>query len=110
LRELDFGAWDGRTAEACRRLDPNRFDRWMRDPWTTRPPGGESLAQLWKRVRGFVSSIARKYPGRRVAIVTHGGPIRALLARDPSQFWRAQVPPAALFNLLWDPERRPIGA
>ncbi|MBV8881893.1 MAG: histidine phosphatase family protein, partial [Planctomycetaceae bacterium] len=52
LRELDFGDWDGRAARSCRRLDPDRFDRWMRDPWSCRPPGGESLARLWKRVRG----------------------------------------------------------
>src|SRR6185503_5903068 len=30
LRELDFGEWDGRTAEAARRRNPPRFDRWMR--------------------------------------------------------------------------------
>ncbi len=108
LRELDFGIWDGMTAESCRRLDPDRFDRWMRDPWTTQPPGGESLAQLWKRVRTFVASAFRSHPGQTLAIVTHGGPIRVLLAQDRSQFWNTEVPPGALFNLLWDADQNQV--
>lgn len=101
LRELDFGEWDGRTAAACRRQDPRRFDRWMSDPWSQRPPGGEKLAQLWTRVRDAVSDLARRHAGRTVAIVTHAGPIRALLADEPGQFWTAKVPPGALFTIRW---------
>jgi alpha-ribazole phosphatase len=106
LRELDFGAWDGLSAETCRRRDPTRFDRWMRDPWTTRPPGGESLDQLLKRVREFVASAVRTFPSRTLVFVTHGGPIRALLARRRSDFWKARVPPGALVLLQWPAERR----
>lgn len=102
LRELDFGAWDGRTAEACRRRDPRRFERWMRDPWSARPPRGESLSLLHARVRAFVNSIARRFPNRTLALVTHGGPIRALLASDRTDFWDVEVPPGALFTARWD--------
>ena len=102
LRELDFGAWDGLSADACRRRDPERFDRWMRDPWSTRPPDGESLAQLWNRIRTFVAGLVRRFPDRTLALVTHGGPIRVLLARHRSTFWSTDVPPASVFNLLWD--------
>jgi broad specificity phosphatase PhoE len=101
LRELDFGDWDGRTAEAARRQNPPRFDRWMRDPWTNRTPGGESLRQLRSRVRRAVVDLVRKYPDRRVAIITHAGPIRTLLNPDPARFWDVAVPPASLFELDW---------
>jgi len=96
LRELDFGSWDGLTARTCRRRDADRFDRWMRDPWSTRPPGGESLRRLSGRVRAYVASLIERFPGRTLAIVTHAGPIRALLAADPSRFWSVDVPPAAM--------------
>jgi broad specificity phosphatase PhoE len=109
LRELDFGAWDGRSAASCRRRDPRRFDRWMRDPWSARPPQGESLARLWTRVRRFVTSLARRYPDRTLAIITHGGPIRALLAPDRNRFWSLDVPPGALFTLRWSPASGAIG-
>jgi alpha-ribazole phosphatase len=100
LRELDFGAWDGMTADACLRRDPGRFDRWMKNPWRCRPPGGESLAQLSKRVRGFVAAVVREFPNRNLAIITHGGPLRVLLASRRSEFWKADVPPGAFFNLV----------
>jgi broad specificity phosphatase PhoE len=107
LRELDFGEWDGLSARTCRRRDRSRFDRWMLDPWSTRPPGGESLRQLWTRVRAYVATLARRFPGRTLAIVTHAGPIRALLAPEPSRFWSVDVPPASLFAVDWNrPEGR----
>ena len=109
LRELDFGAWDGLTARACLRRDPERFERWRRDPESVRPPGGESFAHLWKRMRSFATGLARCHPGRTLAIVTHAGPIRALVARDPSRFWDAEVPPGALLVIAWDPGRRCAG-
>lgn len=105
LRELDFGAWDGLTAKSCRRRDPERFDRWMRNPWSTRPPGGESLSRLCRRVRTFVTSVAKRHPHQTLALITHGGPIRALLAPDRSRFWSVDVPPVAIFTLRWDEVR-----
>lgn len=101
LRELDFGDWDGLTSTTCRRRNPERFDRWMRDPWSVPPPGGERLNQLWARVRSYVTDLARRHAGGTVAIVTHAGPIRALLASEPSAFWDARVPAGALFTLRW---------
>jgi alpha-ribazole phosphatase len=101
LRELDFGDWDGRTSRSCRRLNPRRFEEWMRDPWASRPPGGESLRELWTRVRRFVESLVRRFPNRTLAVITHAGPIRVLLAPDPSSFWNPKVPPAAVFELDW---------
>jgi alpha-ribazole phosphatase len=103
LRELDFGRWDGRTAKTCRRRDGRRFDRWMRDPWSARPPDGESLRELCRRVRRFVNTLARRFPNRTLAIITHAGPLRTLLAPDPSDFWTVSVPPAALFERNWEP-------
>lgn len=111
LREIDFGAWEGRTADSCRRRDPDLFDRWMRTPERVRTPGGESLAQLWRRVRTFATSLARRYPGRVLALVTHAGPIRVLVARNPSAFWDVKVPPGAILEVRWSgiKERRRAG-
>lgn len=106
LRELDFGDWDGLTSTTCRRRNPARFDRWMRDPWSVRPPHGEKLTQLWTRVRRYVSDLARRHKGETVAIVTHAGPIRVLLAAAPEKFWDTSVPVGALFTIRWNAGRR----
>jgi broad specificity phosphatase PhoE len=46
LMEIDYGAWDGLTAEECRARDPDRRAAWEADPYTTSCPGGESGADV----------------------------------------------------------------
>uniref|UniRef100_A0A2P2K8R4 Phosphoglycerate mutase-like protein 4 n=1 Tax=Rhizophora mucronata TaxID=61149 RepID=A0A2P2K8R4_RHIMU len=45
------------------------------------PGGGESLDQLYQRCTSSLQCIAEKHMGQRVAVVTHGGVIRALCRR-----------------------------
>jgi broad specificity phosphatase PhoE len=46
LREIDYGAWDGLTADECRARDPELRAAWEADPYATRCPGGESGADV----------------------------------------------------------------
>ncbi|HJP70797.1 MAG TPA: histidine phosphatase family protein [Candidatus Limnocylindria bacterium] len=46
LMEIDYGAWDGLTAEECRARDPERRAAWEADPYATKCPGGESGADV----------------------------------------------------------------
>ena len=46
LMEIDYGAWDGLTAEECRARDPERRAAWEADPYRTSCPGGESGADV----------------------------------------------------------------
>lgn len=46
LMEIDYGAWDGLTAEECRARDPERRAAWEADPYATRCPDGESGADV----------------------------------------------------------------
>ncbi len=71
LAEVDFGAWDGqRWAD----IPWSQVQAWEDDLLHHAPGGGESLAQLMRRVQAFVSECT----GARV-LVTHGGWINALL-------------------------------
>lgn len=88
LRELNFGAWEGlRWADIPRR----ESDAWAADPWNNAPPGGESESQLWQRVARVAEELLRlaktkctdragraAAPPRRIAVVSHGGPLRHL--------------------------------
>ena len=49
LLEIDYGAWDGLTAEECRDRDPERRAAWEADPYSTRCPDGESGADVARR-------------------------------------------------------------
>jgi broad specificity phosphatase PhoE len=49
LLELDYGAWDGLTADECRARDPELRAAWEADPFATRCPDGESGADVARR-------------------------------------------------------------
>ncbi|MFT3666766.1 histidine phosphatase family protein [Piscinibacter sp.] len=69
LAELDFGHWDGRPWSAVPREE---FDAWCADFAQAAPGGGETVAALLRRVRGFD-------PGDARLVVTHGGWLSAAL-------------------------------
>jgi phosphoserine phosphatase len=50
LLELDYGAWDGLTADECRARSPERRAAWEADPFATRCPEGESGQDVLQRV------------------------------------------------------------
>ena len=49
LLEIDYGAWDGLTAEECRERDPELRAAWEADPYRTRCPDGESGEDVERR-------------------------------------------------------------
>lgn len=73
LQELDFGAWEGVPWDDVPRA---ALDAWAADPWGFAPPGGESGSDLVARVTGFARALP---PGDHV-VVTHGGPLKVLVA------------------------------
>lgn len=93
LRELDFGAWDGRRVEEVMAAEPAVWAAWYADPMALAPPGGETVPALWSRVRRALREIGRRHAGGTVAVVTHGGPLRLILAWLVSG--RLHPPPAA---------------
>ena len=69
LCELDFGCWDGQPWLAVPHAD---IDAWCKDFSNHAPGGGEPVAGLLQRVRGFD-------PGPARLLVTHGGWLSAAL-------------------------------
>ena len=57
LLELDYGAWDGLTADECRAHDPERRTDWEADPFTTRCPEGESGRDVMRRVSDVLDPV-----------------------------------------------------
>ncbi|NAZ88584.1 histidine phosphatase family protein, partial [Kineococcus indalonis] len=76
--ETDFGDWDGCTAAEVARRWPAEFAAWSDDP-SVAPPGGEALVAVEARVREAAAALRARWAGRRVVLVTHGDPLRALL-------------------------------
>jgi broad specificity phosphatase PhoE len=79
LHELERGEWTGSTPLELEARWPGAWAAWFATPATSRPPGGESLEDLLRRVRPRVEHWARAHPGRSVALVTHGWVVRVLV-------------------------------
>jgi broad specificity phosphatase PhoE len=105
LRELDFGELEGLAYEDIEAAHPELWRRWMTAPTTTRFPGGECLDDLRCRVLAATQAIRTKHPGATTALVTHGGPVRAVLAdalRLPDEaFFRLDQPYGAVSVVDW---------
>lgn len=100
LRELDFGAWEGRTWGEVAAADPDALAAWYADPYAHTPTGGEPYTALVKRTRGWLETLPES---GRVLAFTHGGPIRSLLYRftgvPDGHLWRFDPGPASLTKL-----------
>lgn len=80
LAEIDFGAFEGRAFDEIAVSHPDLYRTWMHDATSVRFPGGESFSDLRARATSEVTRIRRDHEGGSVAVVTHGGVIRAVLA------------------------------
>ena len=65
LLEIDYGAWDGLTAEECRARDPERRAAWEADPYETRCPEGESGADVAQRAFAVLEPLEAWLAGER---------------------------------------------
>ena len=64
LLEIDYGDWDGLTADECRARDPELRDAWEADPYATRCPAGESGADVARRASAVLEPIESWLAGR----------------------------------------------
>jgi len=79
LREVAMGRWEGLTFREIRTREPESAARWLADPVGFPFPDGESLADLRARIVPALTAILARHPGRRIAVVAHGGVNRVLL-------------------------------
>lgn len=93
LRELDFGAFEGKCYDELQHIAGYRA--WIDSRGEQAPPGGESTAAMRERLSGwlddmFAAAGAGKH--RQVLAVTHGGVIRELRRRfETIDFWEGSV-------------------
>ncbi len=74
--EIDVGSWEGLTIEEVR----TRFPQDARTAWSAGWAGGETYDDLDRRVVAALLALAAAHDDERVAVVTHGGPIRSAIA------------------------------
>ncbi len=76
--EVRMGEWEGMEIAALEgRADWRRFNEFRSG---TRVPGGESMIEVQARMVRQLECVAVAHPEATVAVVSHGDPLRSLLA------------------------------
>jgi broad specificity phosphatase PhoE len=81
LREIDCGAWTGRTKDALAREFPEATECYRLTPSEHRMPGGESLADVQARGLAFLTELRNLAFDQTVVVITHHIVVETLLAR-----------------------------
>lgn len=97
LREINFGAWEGRTAAQIEATDADLARRYWSDPGDHAPKGGESWNGFSARIHRVTDQICTACPGEDLVCVLHFGVIVAMLARA------LDAPAARAFGCVIDP-------
>ena len=79
FREMRLGRWEGMTVAEIQAAFPGTYERWLADPQTYPAPEGERLEVFARRVTAAFDRMRAAHPGADLIVVSHGGPIKALV-------------------------------
>jgi probable phosphoglycerate mutase len=104
LREIAYGAWEGRKESEVEASETAAFTAWSQDPATYSPPGGENAFEVAARALAVLARARQEHPDGRVMMVSHKATIRVLvcaLLDLPMRRFRDRLscPPASLTTL-----------
>lgn len=110
LREIDVGELSGMSLQQIGSQYPDYLSALQADPWATRRPGGESMADLYSRASQAILRLVPGHLGERILLFTHGGVVRVAvglaLGGVPQNAWaRLSVANTAITRVLLDSQR-----
>ncbi|WP_194117730.1 bifunctional RNase H/acid phosphatase [Streptomyces hoynatensis] len=108
LRETDFGAWEGLTFAEIQRRHPADLAAWLASAEARPTGGGESFAEVARRVAVARDKTIARFAGRTVLLVTHVTPVKSLLTlalgAPFSAMFRMELSAAALSEVAYYPD------
>ncbi len=94
FQEVSFGDWEGLTYWEIKEKWPAEIDLFFTRPAECVPPGGETFQNVQDRSFDALNKILKAQDGN-IAIVSHGGIIRALICRllnmPLNSFWKINI-------------------
>jgi broad specificity phosphatase PhoE len=72
LREMGFGDWEGEELGPLFESLPEERERWLHEPASWRPPGGECLGEVQERMCRVLDRLRDAHPQGRVLVLSHG--------------------------------------
>lgn len=81
LREINQGEWEGQLVDAIKARYAELWRQRNVDPASVRPPGGETVGEVAKRMYAALDHIARLHPNAAVLIASHGLALATVLCK-----------------------------
>src|SRR5689334_22517817 len=94
LNNVDYGAWEGMTAEEAAMFDPEAFTLYRSSPSRAACPLGERLSDAQHRMMAALQLIGARHGGETVVAVTHAVMIRLAFVQISGvsdETWRRPV-------------------
>jgi probable phosphoglycerate mutase len=79
LREIAYGAWEGRKESEIKVSDTDMYSAWSQDPALVSPPGGESAFAIAARALPCLVRARREHPNGNVMFVSHKATVRIMV-------------------------------
>lgn len=78
--EINGGDMEGHRWDALPALFPEEYPKWVGSYADFKAPNGDSVLDIYIRMRDSVLNVVRENPGKVIGIASHGGVIHAFLA------------------------------
>lgn len=92
LIDIDYGTWQGLSAEESIAKDNDLYHRWLESPNEVRFPQGEGLQDIRERVTAAIDRVLTEHPEQTVILISHVVVCRVfictVLGIDNSHFWQ----------------------
>lgn len=79
VAEINAGKWEGRYLTDIEKEYPQAYSDWCNEPSVFQAPDGESMKQVYDRMKAAVDDIIKDNDGKTVCIVSHGCAIKCLM-------------------------------
>jgi phosphoserine phosphatase len=100
LIDIDYGEWQGLTADEAKARWPAEAELWHRRPDLVQIPGGETLQDVLARIAQALRLIVGRHPQETLVLVAHDSVNRVILLHalelPLARYWQLGQDPCAL--------------
>ncbi len=79
LIEINAGDWEGEFLTDIEKEYPEQYENWCHNQKNFAAPNGESMVQVYDRVKKALTRIVKENPNKTVCIVSHGCAIKNMM-------------------------------
>lgn len=108
LDNLDLGEWGGKSKALIKENFPGKWEAWTKRPESIRFPGGEELADVFRRVGEFWETVIAS-DAQSVAAVSHRSVVKVMLAYaaglEHNYYWKFHLDNASVSLVYYEKDR-----